>query len=211
MTDLIRRRLLAVAAALACAAAVPGAAGAAASWPMSGQNLANTRNQPAERTFSTTTAAQLVPKWVATTGGSVSATPAVDGNAVYVPDWGGNLFRFNAATGHVVWQHQIAEYNGIAGSVSRTGPAVDGGSVFVGSQTGGDLIAVSAKTGAKLWVTQLDAHPDAVVTSAPVVANGVIYVGVSSSEESSAANPAYACCTFRGSVVALDEATGRII
>src|SRR5437762_9715237 len=129
MTDLIRRRLLAVAAALACAALLPGAASlalgasGAPSWPMSGQNLSNTRNQPAERTIGTGTAAQLVPKWVATTGGNVSATPAVDGNAVYVPDWGGNLFRFNAATGHVVWQHQISEYNGIAGSVSRTGPA----------------------------------------------------------------------------------------
>src|SRR4051794_9403136 len=211
MTSLIRRRLLAVEAALICAAVVPGVAGAGPSWPMSGQNLSNTRDQPAEHVISTATAAQLVPKWVATTGGNVSATPAVDGNAVYVPDWGGNLFRFNAATGRVVWQHQISEYNGIAGSVSRTGPALDGDSVFIGSQKGGDLIAVSAKTGAKLWVTQLDAHPDAVVTSAPAVANGVVYVGVSSTEESSATNPAYACCTFRGSVVALDEATGRIL
>ena len=41
--------------------------------------------------------------------------------------------------------------------------------------------AVNAKTGAGLWVTKLDAHPDAVITSAPVVANGVVYAGVSSS------------------------------
>src|SRR5262249_55485749 len=150
-------------------------------------------------------------RWVATTGGSVSATPAVDGNAVYVPDWGGNLFRFNAANGKVVWQHQIAEYNGIVGSVSRTGPAVDGNSVFVGSPGGADRIAVDAKSGAKLWATQLDAHPDAIITSSPVVSNGVVYAGVSSSEENSATNPAYPCCTFRGSVVALDEATGRIM
>jgi polyvinyl alcohol dehydrogenase (cytochrome) len=211
MTYLSRARQLAAAAALAGAVAVPGAAGAGPSWPMSGQNLSNTRNQPAERAISPATAARLVPRWVATTGGNVSATPAVVGNAVYFPDWGGNLFRLDAATGRVVWQHQIAEYNGIPGSVSRTGPAVDGNTVVVGSQKGGDLIAVSARTGALRWVTRLDAHPDAVVTQSPVVANGVVYAGVSSMEESSAANPAYACCTFRGSVVALDEATGRIL
>ena len=64
MTNLIRRRLLAVAAALACAAAVPGAAvpgaaGNAPNWPVSGQNLSNTRNQPAEQTIGAATAAQL--------------------------------------------------------------------------------------------------------------------------------------------------------
>jgi polyvinyl alcohol dehydrogenase (cytochrome) len=39
----------------------------------------------------------------------------------------------------------------------------------------------------------------------------VVYIGVSSSEESLATNPAYPCCSFRGSVVAIDAKTGQIL
>src|SRR5262249_56734777 len=45
----------------------------------------------------------------------------------------------------------------------------------------------------------------------PIVYNNVVYVGISSSEEGLAENSSYACCVFRGSVVALDEDTGRIL
>jgi polyvinyl alcohol dehydrogenase (cytochrome) len=56
-------------------------------------------------------------------------------------------------------------------------------------------------------VTKLDSHPAAIITSSPVVFQGVVYAGVSSREELVGA----VCCTFRGSVVALDAATGSII
>ena len=51
----------------------------------------------------------LTKKWEFTTGGDVSATPAVDGERVYVPDWAGNLYAVDRATGAVVWQrtHQL--------------------------------------------------------------------------------------------------------
>jgi polyvinyl alcohol dehydrogenase (cytochrome) len=39
----------------------------------------------------------------------------------------------------------------------------------------------------------------------------VVYVPVSSFEEVLAASPQYACCTFRGSVVALDAASGDLL
>jgi polyvinyl alcohol dehydrogenase (cytochrome) len=49
-----------------------------------------------------------------------------------------------------------------------------------------------------------------VITAAPVLHAGRLYVPVSSLEELAAAVPGYACCTFRGGIVALDVATGRI-
>src|SRR6266436_3917832 len=49
------------------------------------------------------------------------------------------------------------------------------------------------------------------LTGSPVVFDGVVYVGVSSSEETLAANPAYPCCSFRGSVVALDAKNGQML
>jgi polyvinyl alcohol dehydrogenase (cytochrome) len=58
-------------------------------WRIAGQNLSNTWKQPAEHSI-TANVKGLNPKWVFTTGGDVSATPTVDGDAVYFPDWGGN-------------------------------------------------------------------------------------------------------------------------
>ena len=76
---------------------------------------------------------------------------------------------------------------------------------------GAHLIAVDRHTGDLRWITQVDAHPAAVITGSPVVHENTVYVGVSSQEEGLAANPAYPCCTFRGSMVALDVFTGNIL
>ena len=76
----------------------------------------------------------------------------------------------------------------------------------------GDLIgrvyAVDATTGTLRWRVKIDEHPSSTITGSPVYHEGRLYVPVSSLEETSA-DPHYACCTFRGSVVALDAATGR--
>ena len=73
------------------------------------------------------------------------------------------------------------------------------------------LLALNRLNGQLLWKTQLDSHPLAVLTQSPVVFNGVIYTGVSSVEEAAAANPAYPCCTFRGSFMAVNANTGQIL
>jgi hypothetical protein len=54
-------------------------------------------------------------------------------------------------------------------------------------------------------------HPASLVTFAPVYHNGRLYFGVSSSEEMRAITPGYLCCGFRGSVQALDAATGKLL
>src|SRR5882724_9393891 len=61
-------------------------------WRIAGQNLNNTWSQPDERRISPDNVKSLHQKWVFTTGSDVSATPTVAGDAVYVPDWAGNLF-----------------------------------------------------------------------------------------------------------------------
>ena len=71
--------------------------------------------------------------------------------------------------------------------------------------------AVNATTGALVWKTKVEDHPAARITGAPTLYSGVLYVPVSSIEEVTGSRPSYQCCTFRGSVVALDTATGRQI
>ena len=68
--------------------------------------------------------------------------------------------------------------------------------------------AVNATTGALIWKTKVEDHPAARITGAPTLYSGVLYVPVSSIEEATGSRASYQCCTFRGSVVALDSATG---
>jgi polyvinyl alcohol dehydrogenase (cytochrome) len=187
-------------------------------WRIAGQNLSNTWSQPAEHSIDPANVKNLSPKWTFTTGGDVSATPTVDGDAIYFPDWGGNLFAVKKDSGRLIWSHKISEYDGVDGAVSRVSPAVDHDQVIIGDilspnqvHNGANVIAVDRKTGALRWTTQVESHPAAIITGSPVVLDGVVYIGVSSSEETLATNPAYPCCSFRGSVVALDAKNGAIL
>jgi polyvinyl alcohol dehydrogenase (cytochrome) len=57
----------------------------------------------------------------------------------------------------------------------------------------------------------VDEHPAAVITGAPTLAGDRLYVPASSIEEFIGADPHYECCRFRGSVSALDAATGKTV
>jgi polyvinyl alcohol dehydrogenase (cytochrome) len=201
-------------------ASAPALAAPTVDWPFAGNGTDDNRSQPAESQISTANVGQLHPKWIFTTGGDVSATPTVFNGVVYAVDWGGNLFAINASNGHAVWSHKISEYNGVVGSMSRTSVAVDGGTLYLGDMpstptwptgVGAHVIAVDAATGNLKWMTQIDDHPASRITSSPVVANGAVYLGVSSDEENLATDPHYKCCTFRGSAVGLDASTGHLL
>src|SRR4029077_5233686 len=164
-------------------------------WRIAGQNLNNTWGQAAEHSITPANVKGLTTKWVFTTGGDVSATPTVDGDAVYFPDWGGNLFAVDKNSGSLIWSHKISEYDGVDGAISRVSPAVAGDQVIIGDilssnqvHNGANVIAIDRKTGSLRWITQVETHPAAVITGSPVIFDGVIYIGVSSVEESLATN-----------------------
>ena len=218
--DALRRAAVCAATAmtLVLLPAAPALAGASGLWLTAGQDAVNSRWQPAETKIGTGNAGTLAPRWTFTTGGDVSATPAVDGSAVYVPDWAGNLFAVDKKTGTQIWSRKISEYTGVADDVSRTTPAVSGNTLYLGDQggrlfAGARVMAVDRKTGNPLWSTVVESHFSAIVTQSPVVSadGSTVYVGVASFEEAlSAFIPGYVCCTFRGSMLALDATTGAI-
>lgn len=183
---------------------------ATSSWPMAGRDGANTRSNPDERLVGPATVGALTQKWHVTLGGTVAATPAVAGGTVYVPDSGGTLTALAASTGAKRWSRSVSTYTGVAKDATRATPAVAGGRLFFGTRLPGtkgvQLVAVATADGAKLWSTVVDPSPLAKITAAPTVVAGVAYVGVSSNDENSKA-----CCAWRGSVVALDAATGKVL
>jgi len=91
-------------------------------WRVAGQSLNNSRNQHAEFTINAANVHNLATKWVFTTGGDVSATPTVAGDAVYFPDWYGTLFAVRKDNVHLIWSHKISDYDGIPGAMSRVSP-----------------------------------------------------------------------------------------
>src|SRR5512142_2487104 len=82
-------------------------------WPVGGQNVQNTRFQSEETRIGAGNASQLVEKWNVPTDGDVSATPAVDGNAVYFPDWAGFIYAADRNTGQVLWKVKVQDVTGV--------------------------------------------------------------------------------------------------
>jgi polyvinyl alcohol dehydrogenase (cytochrome) len=195
-------------------------------WSMGGQNLRDTRNQPFESVIGPTNVNQLGVKWSFPTGGGVDATPAVVNGVVYFPDKAGDFYAVNATTGALIWSHKISDWTGIAGDRSRGDPAIAGNTLFIGDQgghlatfsngnltgPGARLLAIDTTSGAPVWIKQVESYPTAVITQSPVVYKGIVYIGVSGGEEDMPVNfPGYPCCSFRGSVVALNRITGQIL
>ena len=137
--------------------------------------------------------------------------PAVAYGAVYIGSQDGTVYALDEETGCIRWTFRAPAE--VRTAVIVEPPALAGkhdGSPLVYF---GDLLArvyaVDAFTGRERWTYKADDHPNATITGSPSLHEGTLYVPVSSLEVTSAADPAYECCTFRGSVVALDARTGQ--
>jgi polyvinyl alcohol dehydrogenase (cytochrome) len=182
---------------------------------MAGQNIDDTHFQAAEHEISPANAGRLAPRWTLTAAGAVSATPTVDNGTVYVPDYGGKLWAVSAGSGKVLWSRDISAYTGVAGDLSRTSPAVYGDDLILGDgwilssgaagTSGARVFAVNRRTGGLVWSMQVDTDPNAQITGSPVIYNGVAYLGISSKGEGNTQD------SFRGAVIALDAATGKLL
>ena len=134
---------------------------------------------------------------------SAVAQPAVADGRVFMGSEDGTVYSLDARSGCIIWKFK-------APALVRAAISIGEGSVFFGD-VGGNVYALRADNGALLWKTRSDPHPGARITGAPLLYSGRLYVPVSSGEEGSGMDPAYPCCTFRGSVVALEIKTGREI
>ncbi len=183
----------------------------APAWNGWGVDLNNRRFQPAESAGMTAdTVGQLRLQWVfgfpdVSNSGS---QPTVVAGRVLVGTRNGLLYALDAATGCVHWVHEApAEIR----SAVSVGPADGGGFTAYFGDAFASVHAVDLLTGELRWTTPVEEHPAARITGAPALHEGRLYVPVASLEEVSAADPRYECCTFRGSIVALDAATGERI
>ncbi len=181
------------------------------SWNGWSADGANTRFQPSKNAgIAADDMGRLKLKWSFGLPGatSVYGQPSVVAGRVFVAADTGYVYSLDAATGCVHWSF-LAEA-GVRNAVSIA--PVNGGefAAFFGDQKG-NVYAVNARTGVQIWTAQVEDHPLTRLTGAPRVYENRVYVPVASGEEGTAAQPNYPCCTFRGSVVALDASTGKQI
>ena len=194
-----------------CAAPAPFTlAPAAPIWNGWGPSHTNTRFQPAaEARLAAADVPKLKLKWALGYPDATSAwaQPVVAGGRVFAGSQNGTVFSLDAKTGCIHWTFSA---NGGVRTAISIGPHQGRHAVFFGD-TNANVYALDAATGRKLWMRQVDRHALARVTGAPVLYGNRLYVPVSSFEEVQGASPDYECCTFRGSVLALDATTGEII
>jgi polyvinyl alcohol dehydrogenase (cytochrome) len=194
-------------------------------WPSWGRDSNGAHNQPQD-TINVDNVNQLQLAWEYDFGpGSVSAGfgvvkgsrggPACDQYACYIAAATGYLFKLNISDGAQIWNVSLRDpaIGGHPNSYSRNKPVLYQGKVLLGDMSLGSsrTWAFDQNTGAMLWTTVVDSHPSAVLSQSGVAACGMWFFGVSSVEESLSENGSYPCCSFIGSMVALDANTGDIM
>jgi polyvinyl alcohol dehydrogenase (cytochrome) len=140
---------------------------------------------------------------------SAVAQPTIVGGLLFVGGGDREVYALDAKTGCARWAFKTEALVRTAISFAPIS-GTDQFAVFFGDLLA-NAYAVNAITGALIWKTRVEDHLAAVITGAPTLYSGVLYVPVSSREEATGTPSAYQCCTFRGSVVALDSATGKQI
>ena len=158
--------------------------------------------------ISSTNITKLNTKWAIAFPDSsrVRSQPTFAGNQIFVGSHSGIVYSLDRDEGCASWSY-------IASAEVRTGMtylASDSKPMIFFGDVIGNVYCLNAKTGEEIWSTRADDHPNATITGTPSLNEHLLYVPVSSLEVSLPINPNYACCTFRGSVTAINAITGEI-
>lgn len=217
------RRLVLVILALTLAslmAAPPVAAGPASDWPA---YLFGPRHQSKSASTLITSAnvGSLVRAWTFTSpkptmtdqpAGGFVASPIIYGGRVYVGSNTGVFFALDERTGKVVWSQFLGfvkkltcNPRGIASTATVAIDPVTLKAIVYVSGGDGYLFALDAATGSVVWKSvialQSATQNDYFDWSSPTVANGSVYIGVSSQCD---------IPLIRGGVQRYDQATGAL-
>ncbi len=139
----------------------------------------------------------------------VYSQPTVAGGRVFIGVDTGYVYAIDSRSGCVHWSYAARAGVRSAISVGRLGKGVPARYAAWFGDVHGRVYAVDAATGELLWTAVADEHPTARISGAPKLYRGRLFVPVSSMEEGLGGSMLYPCCSFRGSVVALDARTGR--
>ena len=130
--------------------------------------------------------------------------PAVVGDWLLVGSQYGDVFAINKKTGKIGWHFSAGA--AIRGAIVTTKKDNQLIAYFADFST--NVYAVDVRTGKEIWKSRVGYEPQSGVTGSVTVANGIVYVPITSAEVASAADGNYACCFSSGGLVALNAKTG---
>ncbi len=184
-------------------------------WSGWSPDVSNTRFQPAKAAgLSADQVSHLKLKWAFGFPAAeiMWGQPTLASGRIFIGVDTGAVYSIDAATGCVYWSFQADAGVRNAPSVAAVKDGAGAQNAIYFGDVKANVYAVDADTGKQLWKVKVEDQPVARLTGAPTLYADRLYVPVSSSEERAAGlSTTYPCCTFRGSVVALDAATGRQI
>jgi polyvinyl alcohol dehydrogenase (cytochrome) len=198
-------------------------------WNGWGRDLDNSRYQP-EPALRASDVGKLALKWsFGYQGGGEFGQPTVVDGRLFIAAASGRIYSLDAKSGCTYWTFDAAVGSRTAISIGELGQTrkavlpkrlkrtlahldvIKAPSVAIFGDDSGTVYALDAQRGTLVWKTQVESHPLARIVAAPTLYNNRLFVSVASTEEAMATKPGYACCTFRGSVAALDLATGKLL
>jgi polyvinyl alcohol dehydrogenase (cytochrome) len=152
---------------------------------------------------------KLKVKWAFSYVGTKNTAPLVFGDRLYVGSMSGRVYSLDAKTGCVHWRHDYRGGGRASMTIGKNKAAKSGWALYMGDDR---MIvhAFDAFDGKELWTVATDNHKVGRITGSPALHGNMLYVPLSASEESQGNVAAYNCCTFIGTVVAVDVTTGKI-
>jgi polyvinyl alcohol dehydrogenase (cytochrome) len=133
------------------------------------------------------------------------AQPIIAGGRLFIASENAEVHSLDPKTGctHWTFKAQAGVRSALVAGAYKGGTAV----FFADSKA--NAYAVDANTGQQIWAQKIDDHPSAAVTGGLTYHNGRVFVPVQGlNEEGQGGRGGYQCCTFRGSLVALDANSG---
>ena len=182
-------------------------------WNGWGVDVVNSRFQPAEQAgVSAEQVPKLKLKWVfGLPMDYQTSQPTVVGNRVFVGSMKGRVYSLDAKTGCLYWSMKPragVRSTLVVGQLPGTDPARH--VVYFGDSEA-TVYALDARTGTELWRNKIDNHPMARITGTPKLHGNRLYVPLTSLEEAAGADADYECCTFRGTLVAMNPINGKMV
>lgn len=147
---------------------------------------------------------KLTLKWAFAypTSNRARSQPTLAWGTLFVGSQDGTIYAFDPDSGCTRWTTRISAEVRTAIVADATTKRLYFGDLL------GKVHALDAMTGKPLWSHRASDHADATITGTPTLGGGLLYIPVSSLEVVQAGDPKYECCTFRGSVLAINPETG---
>ena len=139
-----------------------------------------------------------------------NAQPSITGSRIFVASANRHVYSLDARSGCQYWSFEAEAPVRTAITVFLLNGERPRPVAIFGDQRA-NTYAVDASNGELLWKVHADDHPRAKMVGSPIYYDGRVFVPVTAGEEGAAIDPKYECCTARGSLLALDAATGRRI